>query len=519
MAAVVGNADSGHLAETGWRTWPCYWNWRYIKYDDREITGYALTGACRGPMIGFISVFSVLALTGMAESVQDCATRTVTIGGATILTSSVVSTTVTMEGIINACISPLFGALTDAGSYRTIIFRASLCCLALSVVASGITLFFDGHLGALVAFAFLLIFVSLCYDAFQIVHNSYLPEIGHTEEERTLYTSKMYVLLNSAQLTYALLAIGLALVVGVSDNSIVAPQIGVVVAIIIWSLFAFPGMAFMQPRPKKTSDILPAGFLGIPRVARMIMQCFRQYNQIGLYMIQYATGVTGASAVVSLASSYMLSIVGISSFGVQIVSGLTLIMTVPGALLTSRLSKKFGDLRRTNLFVLSYWFILILLVPFLLTGEVDPDPEASADDYCSAEEGSTYARTPTQIGSLMQYVFPIFWGLGIGAIFPVNVAFFAEIVPGSQESAFFGLRTFASKIFAFFPPLLYTLINESAEEENKKFAIFAVLPFFLIGLIATYLFDMEKAKAEIADTLVKRYHKEGEEVTAGALAA
>lgn len=508
MSAAISNSAAGPAEETGWRTWPLWWNWRYVRYpENREITGYTLTGASRGPMIGYIAVFSVLALTGMAESVQDCSTYRVNFGNASILVSSVVSTVVTIEGLVNACVSPLFGALTDAGSWRTTIFKVALCLLAVAVALSGVVLFFDGHLWGLVVFAVLLVSVSLLYDAFQIVHNSYLPEIGHTEEERTLYTTKMYVLLNMGQLSYALIAVGLGLALGVSNNKITAPQIGVVVAIIIWALFAFPGMAFMKPRPKLPEDIVPAGFLGIPRVVRMIIQCFYKYNQIGLYMIQYATGVTGASTIVSLASTYLLSIVGTSAFNVQVITGITLVMTIPGALLTTRLSKMFGDLRRTNLFITAYWIIIIILVPFLITGEDDPDPDDSSE-YC--EDGEVYARKPTALGTIMQYVFAMFWGLGIGSIYPVNVAWFAEMVPGSQETAFFGLRTFASKCFAFLPPLLYTLINETASDENKKFCLYAILPFLGIGFVATYLVNMDKAREEIADTLHKRYHENGE---------
>jgi len=493
-------------AETGWRAWRFgWWNWRFVRYlDDRERTGFIMCGTARGTMIGYLAAFAVIALTGLGESVQDCDTRTISIGSVTILTSSLVSTALTIEGVVNAIFAPVMGVLVDATSWRTQIFRILLVTVAVFVAIAGLTLFGEGSIAALIIFAAALILISLSYDAFAILHAAYVPELSKTELGRTQIVAKMYVLLNGNQLVFVIIAIGLGLALGFADDKIVAPQVAALIAVLMWAFWAVPGMWFMENRPKTEEAKIKAGFLGIPRVLTLIWFCLNKYNQIGLYMIQYSTAVTAASAIVGLASGYLLSEVGFGSFVVQVVTGIVLFMTVPGAYLVTKLAKKVGDLRKLNLLIIIAWIFAVGLAPFLMRGQ-DASPETINDEFCSAAESEVLAREPTGLASVMVYIFAAVWGFLIGCIFPAQLALFSEIVPAGQETSFMGLRTFASKIFAWAPPLLYTVINETAGKDEKRFALLSITPFQVVGLFFLWLMSLEKATEEIEDTLHLRH--------------
>ncbi|CAK9077198.1 Autophagy-related protein 22 [Durusdinium trenchii] len=473
------------------------------KHANQEVRGYILSGAARGPVIGFLAVFSVLALTGLAEAAQDCDTRRVSFFGTSLRTTSVVSAALTFEGIMNAIVNPLVGAMADGSSKRTAVFRASLYAMALGLFGAFLSLFFEGTTVAMLIFALFLVSISLAYDVMAILHASFVPEIAQEPDYRTKVVEGMYVMLNFMQFFFVVVAVGIGFVAGISDDKIVAPQVGAIIAILMWAFWALPGMYMMKPRPKEKDEIIPAGFLGIPRVAGMIKLCFTTYKQVGIYLIMYSTGVTGASAVVALAPTYLLSELGLGGFSIQVLSALTLIFTIPGALVISRLARKLGDLRKANLFFIVYWLVIVALVPVFLVGEPDPDATPDDADFCVAEDDEFFARKPKGISSFMGYVFAVLWGVGIGAIFPINVALFSELVPGGSETAFFGVRTFASKVFAFLPPLLYTAINEATDK--PRLSILGVMPFLIIGTFFAWLLDLDKAKEEIQDTLVLRF--------------
>lgn len=521
MATVAMESDAlagagpagGCSALDGWRDFRFgWWNHKYIKHavdgaepgkDSTEATGFVMVGASRGSMIGFLAVFSVLGLTGLGESVQDCDTKSITIAGVTILTSSLVSTALTVEGALNAVVAPFVGGLADASSHRTRMLRALSIMLMCSVAICALALFFPGEKWALVTFTAVLVSSSILYDAMSLILNAYLSELSDDDSERVLITTKMYAWLNLTQLSYVVLGVSATLAVGVSDDKLASPQVGAFVAVLVWAFWALPGMRLFYDRVRSPDEIKKMGFLGLPRMYEIVMLCFRQYPQVALYMLMYSTGVTAASSVIGLALTYLLEEVGLGTFTIQLVAGVVLLSAFPGALAVIWFDKWLRDTRKTLLIVFTFWIVSISMVPFILHGEVDPDPGPSEAEFCALEDDAGATRRPTAASQYTAFLFAVLVGLGIGALFPTAAALFSQIVPVGQEASFWGLRTFAAKVFSWAPPAIYTVLNQKLADESgnptdsSRFVILAIVPILGMGLWTTWMIDMDKAKAQI----------------------
>jgi len=508
MSAVVPE-DSNDAGRCGWKGWKwALWNSRLVNtHDDPEVRAYILSGSLRGPCIGWITVFSVLALTGFAETVQDCITKKVNFFGAEIFTSSVVSTVLSIEGVVNAILSPLVGGIADGSDYRTELYQSFLLILPSSILVIAILLFFEGSQASFLLIVLVLVVAAAAYELVVTFHSSYLPELAMemSDEDsiiaRNKYASKMYSFLYGFQLIFVVLAIAVTLGTGVSEDNVVSAQVAALIMGLLFSLAA-PSMFLFEDR-RRGEDKVKAGFLGIPRLYKMIKLCITDYKQLGLFLVADSLYISGAVALVGLVSTYIIEEMGIEGFNFQVVVLVVLVFTIPGALLIDRLTRWTRDVKKTLIIIIVSLIIILLLVPLVLIGEVDPDAENETADFCAAEDPANIRRKPTSYSGILIYLFSAMFGLQIGGIFTANLAASTELIPGGSETAFYGLKTLAGKIFAWSPPLIYTALNEAANE-NPRIAINAMQPFLVSGLFLLFFVDFELGKQQIAHTLDAR---------------
>jgi MFS-type transporter involved in bile tolerance (Atg22 family) len=254
----------------------------------------------------------------------------------------------------------------------------------------------------------------------------------------------------------------------------------------------------------------------------MLREASHKYPQIIKYLIAWGLYICGANAFVGLATVYMLDELGIGGFQATVLIATVLIFTVPGALLTGRLRRVAGNLKRANCIVVFAWLVVICTVPLLLQGEPTTTlkdkynvsivkeedslgPDCAADDAFDLSELSDdekFTRAPKAFTSLVIWVEAVIWGLLIGLIYPLNTALMAEIIPGGNEAAWFGVKVFASKALSWAPPLLYTAVNEL---KDSKTAILVMIPFVLFGFILSLTLDLDKARDDIRDTMHLRH--------------
>jgi len=491
----------------GWRDFSYGpWNWRMVHVlDDQswETTGYVLAGISRSVFATWIGVYGVLALTGLGEAAQDCTTKKVNFGGIEVFTSSLVSVVLAIEGVVNAVSTPIFGAIADSTSYRTQLFRIVFTMLAGTFVGLGVGLFFTGETWALLYAAVLTVIGAMLFELQVILHAAYLPELSSEEDERLKLSARYHAIGSSQQLLFIGLSLGLGIVIGVSESKTKAPQIAILVALFLWAFWAIPGLALLDSRPKTAEQKGRRGFCGFAGLYDNIRNCFRSYRQLGIFLFAYSFYISGANALIGLATSYLLTELGISGFDLQILIGISLIFTIPGALLSNYAARKLGSLKRLTQAIVLLWILIVISIPILLVGEEDPDPTQLEAAVCAVEDSIVVARRPKGFSGIAVYLEAVFWGLGLGSIYPVNWSLAAELVPGGKEAGFFGLKTFSGKVFSALPPILFATINEATD--NARLAISSMLPFLLIGFFILAFLDMDKAREEISNTLHLRH--------------
>jgi UMF1 family MFS transporter len=86
--------------------------------------------------------------------------------------------------------------------------------------------------------------------------------------------------------------------------------------------------------------------------------------------------------------------------------------------------------------------------------------------------------------------------LGVGSTQAVGRSFMSQITPPLRESEFFGFYVLSGKFGSMFGPLLFGTISHATG--SQRVAIFALLPFFLAGLLLMLSIDERRARLAAA---------------------
>jgi len=488
-----------------------YWRWRRIAFEGNpEASGYVLIGLARGPIQGFIAVYIVFALTGLGESVQNCTTRRIEIGGVTVLTTSIVSLVLSLDGICNAIFVPLVGAWVDTTSHRTLLFQVSLVAEFVILAVAALVAFGKGQLWSLLTFIVLLLISSVVFEVMAFLHAAMVPEIATDSTRpidgkptRSQLVTRMYTWLNGNQLLYVLVAVGANLAFGTANDEVAAAQVAALIMLIFNAFWGTPALFMFEGR-HKPANALNAGFLGIPGTVRTIWSCFKEFPQVGIFFLQYCCAIAGTQSIIGLIATYLLSETGIEPFKLQVVTLLVLVFTIPGSLAVDFLNKRLGDLRKVNLLVLLLGIVITVLSPVVLRGEVDLDPRDVETEFCAAEDPANITRKALPVTNVFVWLAAPVFGVFIGAVFATNIALFANLVPGGKEASMFSLRIFFGKLLSWSPPLIYTAVNESSENLRLALGV-SIAPFLFVAFFFAYILDLEKARNDIEHTLHLRH--------------
>jgi MFS-type transporter involved in bile tolerance (Atg22 family) len=379
------------------------------------------------------------------------------------------------------------------------------------------------------------------YELGYIAHFSFLPEVGKGDDKLVSeVSSKYYVLLNSFQVLCVFVAQGaniLANMIGgdttkTDTEGEVIPSYdefdSVVFALTFtvftcW-LYTYLGLKKIAPRPaaetleNKPSNILTAGF---KRSFKTIKMIYFTYPQVLVFLGGFMTVMATLSAIVSLITVYLNKQLGIAPSFIPFIILMSVITTVPGSMLGNKLKHRL-PIRKLMIIISMSWFFLAAIQPFVLQGR-EKTAEELLDDISDTTDSGVVTtpyfdrvncssigsdgleidvdipRTYSFIELALAFLFSALTGLLIGISYPVAASFYSMIIPGGQEAEFFGVRTFLLKVAAFAPPAIYTAINESTGRLDIAFG--ALAPFFLVGAICFYMVDMEKAQADVLDTL------------------
>jgi len=132
--------------------------------------------------------------------------------------------------------------------------------------------------------------------------------------------------------------------------------------------------------------------------------------------------------------------------------GLVIFMTVPGSVIAGKITNKIGFLA-SHKYALLFWFAVTILAAMV----VNRDTKS------------------------LVYYFGMGWGMGFGWIFPIQRNVWFNIVPAGYESEMTGVYLFAGQIITWFPPLVFSVLNQA--NIPMVYGLVMLASFFLIAFL------------------------------------
>jgi MFS family permease len=117
---------------------------------------------------------------------------------------------------------------------------------------------------------------------------------------------------------------------------------------------------------------------------------------------------------------------------------------------------------------------------------------------------------------LETYILAFFWGVGTGWKWTMDRLLASILIPPGQDAELMGVYLFAGQVLTWFPPLVFTVLNEVGVSQRIGIATLSI--YFLLGFIAlTFIGDYRRAVAmarglqepENSDPTIETANKEG----------
>lgn len=105
----------------------------------------------------------------------------------------------------------------------------------------------------------------------------------------------------------------------------------------------------------------------------------------------------------------------------------------------------------------------------------------------------------------LAWIFTVPFGIFVGWIYPAESALFTALIPGGEELQFWGINLFASAILTWFPPLVFTILDEVTG--SLRVAMSAIILVTAIGFSCLLAIDVDKGRDDVCGTLGARQCK------------
>ena len=495
------------------RTWP----FSRADYDDnKEARGYVAMSAARGPVVIYGALYATVALNAFAASLADCEGNVLS---GSLKASSVVSLLATIEGVMNSILSPFFGGFADLTPHRKLSLGVTFSIIILTLVLQGIwfisedstladpndpsqflprpTLYSDELLVIL-----LIIFLTqtVIYELSALMATSYSPELTLDEVKQAGYIADSFAVNNGSQLVLVLVLTGISLAAGL--NAFESGLAGAFICAAWCSSLALYGFPKLGAR-REVNKNLDSRCFGVVHLGQTVWSGFTKYPDIMKFLVSWMLVAAAVSSSVALATTYFQFHMGFSSLEIQVLLGTALVLSVPGSVLSRVWVKSFGvPVKKLYIIVSSLYALSFLVAPFLLTStpiQATGNTTFSQFGKCPFPlNNSVVAVEPGPGGLYISGGFVVLWGLLLGHIYPLNIAIYSLLIPGGEESSWFGIKVTFSKVLTWLPPLAFTTINEIG---SLQFAIMPVGAMFAIGAFVAFFIDMDQGMIAVKDTL------------------
>lgn len=406
--------------------------------------------------------------------------------------SSLLSNIAVVTGLLTSCSMPLVGAIVDHTSYRKQLGTYTAYALAMvkaieAVLLTPTTWF---------AVASLQVLSGWLFYAHVVATYAYTSELTHDTTQQTKYNTYFFTVLYAATLIYMAKVLTLSYVfqqddVGTAKISLLITAItSAFMFTLAWSFF-FRNRHRQPPftvdhhhhssttttatsphhhhhllyheHTTTTSSLATMGFYKVWNTTRHIYKTMPALLRI---MGSVLFAESAMNAIITIATTYMTTVLDMSSSENGVVFLLVLIMGIPGAKIGEFLALQINPLTSAKLCILLF-IISTTLAAIVLQGP----------------HHKQYAK-----------FFGILWGISMGWLHPMHTVLFIGLIPKDNNNddehhhnlhqartEFMGMYIFCQQVLSWLPPLIFTILNELGVSMGIGLASLDI--FFLLGLI------------------------------------
>lgn len=392
----------------------------------------------------------------------------------------------TISGSLVALTSPFLGAAADRMGHRKPL-------LALTVAIMAPALFFQywalPHEAALPLWAIEAIAISagVSYTWTEVLHNSMLTLAAKPSQVSGV--SGLGLALGNAGgllvLIFVLFAFALPGRIPIPgmpdyplfglDPAAFEPQRIVAPICAAWLvLFAVPLFLFTPDRNPSGESLFNAMYHGVGNVVRTILKLFREYRNVGLYLIARMIYVDGTTAVIIYGGIYASmalhwGFLELLAFGV-----ILSIFAVLGGLVSAWLDDWLGAKRAVAIEVIVTLICLLIEVSITPTSMLFVIP---ADPSHHVWAGPIFQTAP----ELLYLASSVVIAISITATYASSRALMAHLSPLGMEGELFGLYALSGSASAWLAPLMVTLFTALYQSARAGFGAISLL--LVVGFV------------------------------------
>lgn len=448
-----GDKDAEPMPEEQWHP---SWRGRPLYGGNPEALAWALDSMGRSVTFIGSAAFLSTALLRLAKEAAGCETEADELTGKVpecheriygIRPSSLLTTYTIVVGIVSATLMPVIGAVIDTTNKRLNVGRWStvaFCLLMIPQLAiSEHTWFFC---------AIIQLFIAVIGWGQTLVTYAYLPELTNDEKELNQYTQSF------TTVTFSTMVIYLGFVVAVSSfwgwGDIATAQFGQSVAILVASVFLYIAWyRLLKPRPAARSRAsIPYWKDGFQQVGRTAQHIYQHWKAVKWFYISIALIDAGVNSLATVAITYLTDVLAFTATENGIAVLAMLVGSIPGGIAAGVSTSRFDPLS-SSLVATAILLTNTILFAIILSG-------------------------PGQ--QLETYLLAAGWGLGTGWKWTTDRLVASTIIPVGQNSELMGFYLFCGQVLTWWPPLLFTALNEAGVDSQMAVCTLGV--WFLLGI-------------------------------------
>ena len=301
------------------------------------------------------------------------------------------------------------------------------------------------------------IMAAMGYVGSLVFYNAFLPEIAAPEDQdRVSAKGFSYGYIGSVILQI----IGFVLVVVIKDDPLLGPRLTFLLVGLWWAGFAqitFAVLSNKKSKEKNRENVFRQGFSAVKKVYGEVshMPVLKRYLRAFFF---YSMGV---QTVMLAASMFGIKMLQLEDTKLIITMVVVQLVAIPGAIIMSRLSNRFGNLRVLMGVIIMWIFICIAAWYIARYKEEGGDPEMGF------------------------YLLAVAVGLVMGGIQSLSRSTYSKLMPATEDTAsYFSYYDLTEKIAIVIGMFVFGFIHELTG--NMRNSILSLIVFFGVGFIWLY---------------------------------